>query len=57
MVSQGSPKIVDQAEALYEQHLKTTLEGSQPGAFVAIEPVSGDHLSYVRFWTRPTRCC
>jgi hypothetical protein len=39
MISQDSHKIADQAEAIYEQHLKTTLEGSHPGAFVAIEPV------------------
>lgn len=44
MLSQDSQKIANQAEVVYEQHLKTTLERSHPGAFVAIEPVSGDHF-------------
>ena len=44
MASQDSQEIADQAEAIYERHLKALLERSHPGAFVAIEPVSGDHF-------------
>ena len=44
MVSPGCQEIADQAEAIYERHLKALLERSHLGAFVAIEPVSGDHF-------------
>ena len=44
MISQDSQEIANQAEVIYERHLKALLERSHPGAFVAIEPVSGDHF-------------
>jgi len=44
MISQNSREIVRQAEWIYENRLKTTLEQSNPDAFVAIEPISGEYF-------------
>ena len=44
MASTNSQQIAQQAEGIFEQRLRTTLERSHPGLFVAIEPVSGDHF-------------
>ena len=44
MTLQNSQEVAYQAELIYEQHLKTTLERSHSDEFVAIEPVSGDYF-------------
>jgi hypothetical protein len=44
MPSHDSRQIAEQAERIYEQRLRATLEKTHPGLFVAIEPVSGDHF-------------
>jgi len=44
MISQDSQEVAYQAELIYEQRLKATLERSHPDEFVAIEPVSGDYF-------------
>lgn len=44
MNSSDSREIARQAQAIYEQRLKTELENSHAGEFVAIEPISGDHF-------------
>jgi hypothetical protein len=36
--------IATEAERIYETRLKSELEASAPDAFVAIEPVSGEHF-------------
>ncbi len=44
MNTQDSPAIARRAQAIYEQRLKTLLESSHWGEFVAIEPDSGDYF-------------
>ena len=44
MASLESEEIARQAEVIYEQRLKTTLEQLHPNQYVAIEPVSGEHF-------------
>jgi len=44
MVAQDSREIAMQAQAIYEARLKSELERSHFGEFVAIEPISGDHF-------------
>ena len=44
MASRSSQQIAEHAECIYEERLRTTLEKSHPGLFVAIEPISGDHF-------------
>lgn len=44
MMAPDSHTIARQAQAIYDQRLKTLLEGSYWGEFVAIEPVSGDYF-------------
>jgi len=44
MAPQSAQQIAEQAERIYEQRLRATLEKAHPGKFVAIEPVSGDHF-------------
>ena len=44
MPAHRSQQIAEQAERIYEQRLRTTLEPGHSGQFVAIEPVSGDHF-------------
>ena len=44
MASHDSQQIAEQAERIYEQHLRATLEKTHPRLFVAIEPISGDHF-------------
>lgn len=44
MISQNSREMAWQAAWIYERRLKTTLERSNPGGFVAIAPVSGEYL-------------
>lgn len=42
MASQQSIDLAEKAQAIYQQKLKSHLEHSHPGDFVAIEPESGD---------------
>jgi hypothetical protein len=44
MAAQNARQIAEQAERIYEQRLRATLEKAHTGLFVAIEPVSGDHF-------------
>jgi len=44
MTSQESQEIARQAEWIYEHRLKAILEQSHTGAFVAIEPTSGEYF-------------
>ena len=44
MTSQESQEIARQAEWIYEHRLKAMLEPSHTGAFVAIEPASGEYF-------------
>jgi hypothetical protein len=44
MTSQESQEIARQAEWIYEHRLKAMLEPSHTGAFVAIEPTSGEYF-------------
>jgi hypothetical protein len=43
MPSTSPAEIAREAQQLYDQRLKQVLESSNPDAFVAIEPVSGDY--------------
>ena len=43
MISQESQEIARQAEWIYEHRLKAALEQAYAGAFVAIEPTSGEY--------------
>jgi hypothetical protein len=44
MVDDNQRDIASAARRIYEERLRATLEQSHPDAFVAIEPVSGDHF-------------
>ena len=44
MLSIQEKDLVRRAKAIYEKGLKEELERSQPNAFVAIEPDSGDYF-------------
>jgi len=44
MASHESEQIALQAESIFEQRLRATLERTHPGLFVAIEPDSGEHF-------------
>jgi hypothetical protein len=44
MAPHNSQQIAEQAERIYAQGLRATLEKTHLGMFVAIEPVSGDHF-------------
>ena len=44
MISQESQELARQAEGIYEHRLKATLEQAHAGAFVAIEPTSGEYF-------------
>jgi hypothetical protein len=44
MISPESQEIARQAEWLYEHRLKSILEPTHTGEFVAIEPASGAHF-------------
>jgi hypothetical protein len=44
MTSPDSREIARQAELIYERRLRTALEESHKGEFVAIEPISGDYF-------------
>jgi hypothetical protein len=44
MISQESQEIVRQAEWIYEHRLKAVLEPAHAGAFVSIEPTSGEYF-------------
>jgi len=44
MISQESQELARQAEWIYEHRLKASLEQAYAGAFVAIEPTSGEYF-------------
>ena len=44
MTAPDAKQVTRQAERIYEQRLRSTLEKTHPDHFVAIEPVSGDHF-------------
>jgi len=44
MMSQESRSIAEQARRLYESDLRSVLEQSDRGRFVAIEPTSGEYF-------------
>ena len=44
MISQESQELARQAEWIYEHRLKASLEQAHAGAFVAIEPTSGEYF-------------
>jgi hypothetical protein len=44
MASAQSIELARRATAIYEQRLRNALEASNPNAFVAIEPDSGDYF-------------
>lgn len=44
MISQESQEIAHQAQWIYEHRLKAALEPAHAGAFVAIEPTSGEYI-------------
>ncbi len=44
MASDEAREVAQQAERIYEERLKATLEKTQRGSFVAIEPESGDYF-------------
>ena len=44
MITRGPHEVARQAERIYEECLKATLERTHPGQFVAIEPASGDYF-------------
>jgi hypothetical protein len=44
MPSNDSKQIAEQAELIYEQRLRASLEKTHLGSFVAIEPHSGDYF-------------
>jgi hypothetical protein len=44
MLSGESRRVADRAKRLYEERYRQTLEKTHPGAFVCIEPQSGDYF-------------
>jgi hypothetical protein len=44
MLTGESRRVADRAKRLYEEELRQTLEASHLGAFVCIEPESGDYF-------------
>jgi len=44
MPSHNSHEIAERAERIYEQRFRATLERTNSGQYVAIEPDSGDHF-------------
>jgi hypothetical protein len=44
MIAEDSQEVVHQAERIYEERLKGSLEATHLGSFLAIEPVSGDYF-------------
>ncbi len=43
-MSQDSKTVADDARRIYDERLRTALEGSHLNKFVAIEPISGDYF-------------
>jgi hypothetical protein len=44
MISSHTAFVAEQAKAIYSGRLQSALEAAYPGAYVAIEPESGDHF-------------
>ena len=44
MVTNATESVAEAAKKIYEATLRETLEAKYPDAFVAIEPVSGEHF-------------
>ena len=44
MISDASKQVADRAKRIYEERYRETLEQSDHGAFVCIEPESGDYF-------------
>jgi len=44
MISIRTTLVADRAKTIYSQRLRAELEASCPGAYVAIEPESGEHF-------------
>ena len=44
MIRKADPSIADRAKLIYNERLKSHLEASNPDAFVAIEPDSGEYF-------------
>ncbi|MGL4420317.1 MAG: hypothetical protein ACRCZF_06615 [Gemmataceae bacterium] len=44
MISQQTQTIAESARRIYDEQLRAVLEAQEPGRYVAVEPVSGDHF-------------
>jgi hypothetical protein len=44
MVSAQTRSVIERATRIYDERLRTGLESSHPGRFVAVEPESGEHF-------------